>query len=261
MSEPNQDEAPKEGEIVQTALRKGVFSISRPGTKWLSTGANGGYSTGPAAYNITVPSGWDRQDLDRYTRSRLQEAGFENRGPALLTGVSMEHARIARAGPAAVVATAGVSNPAVFRSERTGETETERTDHPPAGTVNIVVCVGRDLSPGAHANLVAVTAEAKAAALLAETGFPGTTTDAVIVGCDPDATSVEFSGSATTVGVSVRSCVYHAVRASLRSRYSETDLPESVEAAEYGVVTDRKPEITKPAPQKDQADRHKEETR
>lgn len=253
MSDPHEDESSNDEAVVQTLVRSGVLRIFRPGTKWLSTGANGGYSTGPVAYNITVPSGWDRKDLDRYTRSRLREAGFESRGPALLTGVSMEHARIARAGPAAVVATAGVSNPAVFENGSVN-TERSRSEEPSTGTVNIIVCVERNLSAGAHANLVAVAAEAKAAALLAETGFPGTTTDAIIVGCDPDAATAEFSGSATTVGAAVRRCVYHAVMASLHSRYAETDLPESVDAAEYGVVTDQKPAVTKPLAQKDQAD-------
>ena len=53
------------------------------GARWLSTGWNGGYRDGDAAYNISVPDGWDRTDLTAYVRERIDEAGFTAGGPAL----------------------------------------------------------------------------------------------------------------------------------------------------------------------------------
>lgn len=246
--------APSANPVFDPSVSDEVLQLSRPGTRWLSTGANGGYTTGPVAYNVCVPEGWGEHDLEQYARQRREEAGFDTDGPTLLTGVSMRHARIATAGPTAVVATAGVSNPAVF--ERTAERARESPGESSAGTVNIVACVEEDLSPGAHANLVAVIAEAKAAALIDATGFPGTPTDAVIVGCDPAGRSVEFSGSATPVGEATRACVYDAVQESLRSRYAESELPETVEDAEYGVCTGLETTIT--TPRNDQASRTRE---
>lgn len=90
------------------------------------------------------------------------------------------------------------------------------------------------------AELLATCAEAKAATLAAVAGVPGTTSDAVAVGCDPDAERASFVGSATEVGSAARACVRDAVLASLDSRYD--DLDTAVEDADHGVVTDRSTE-------------------
>jgi adenosylcobinamide hydrolase len=246
--------------------RAEVLQVTRPETRWLSTGANGGFSAALAAYNISVPSGWGQKDLAAYAEQRRDGVGFGREGPSLLTGVSMDHARVARSGPATVVATAGVSNPAVFgdrsgsersvagqASKRGGPTDSMDRSDGPVGTVNLIACVERALPPGAQANLVAVVAEAKTAALLAETGFPGTTTDAVVVGTARDRPAATFSGSATEVGAATRAAVYDAVRASLHSRYPERDYPE-FESAEHGVVTERATTVFAPEAEKNQAD-------
>lgn len=266
-------------------------------TRFLSTGFDGGVRVADAAYNVTVPEGWDeggRRDLRAYVDTRVGTAGFadvagdgaaDGAAPALLTGVDQRHARVARLEGATVLATAGVSNPAALpvpggeveptddadvahgdagtagndgeTAGNDGETagndgETAGNDAgPPAGTVNLLVGAVRPLAPGALANLVAVAAEAKAATLLATVGFPGTTSDAVVVGCpagDDTAANAAFSGSATPIGTAVRACVRDAVHGSLTSRYGpELDgVPGSVATAEYGVVTDRSATVSAP---------------
>jgi len=239
----------------------GVLRVSNPDTRWLSTGWDGGRSRGDAAYNVSVPEGWERTDLRRYVDGRLADAGFDAPGPALLTGVDLRHARGARAGPVVAYATVGLSNPAALPIDPEGEragrrdreggdpaTRADSTDSPPeAGTVNLVVGTTRSLAAGALANLVAVVAEAKAATLLSLSGFPGTTSDAVVVGSASDGEPATFSGSATPVGSAARACVREAVTASLHARYRDgDDAPDSVADAEHGVDTDRRAEVFAP---------------
>ena len=269
----------------QTAVVDGVcrFWRSHRSTRFLSTGFDGGEGIAGAAYNVTVPTGWGdggRRDLRAYVSKRVTAAGFDEddavqaaEPPALLTGVDQRHARVARLDGATVLATAGVSNPAALpvppaaagdpsateeRDERDrwsgDQAERDRpVDRQVDGTVNLLVGVDRPLDPGALANLVSVVAEAKAATLLATVGVPGTTSDAVVVGCPPtDAPgsrpAAQFSGSATPVGAAVRACVRDALRASLRSRYGPdfTDAPPSVADAEYGVSTERMAAVSVP---------------
>jgi adenosylcobinamide hydrolase len=110
------------------------------------------------------------------------------------------------------------------------------------GTVNLLVGTTRTLTDGGLATLLGTVVEAKTATLLATTGFTGTTSDAVIVGCVAGDDTTPFAGSATDVGDATRACVREAVRASLDARYAETDIPESVADAEYGVETTRSAE-------------------
>lgn len=241
--------------------RDGVLRVTRPETEWLSTGWNGGRCVADCAYNVSVPEGWERTDLGTYVDERLERAGFEptatdTAGPALLTGVDIADARGARRGPVTAYATAGISNPAALPMDPE-PVEADNMDGPAAdesaleqgrGTVNVIVGTTRALAPGALANLIAVAAEAKAATLLAETGFPGTTTDAVIVGHDPSGSPAAFSGSGTEVGAATRACVRDAIRASLRVHYADSDvtLPESLADAAYGVSTDDRAEVFRP---------------
>ncbi|ELZ91945.1 adenosylcobinamide amidohydrolase [Haloferax mucosum ATCC BAA-1512] len=243
--------------MFETTCREGVCRLGRPGTRWLSTGYAGGESHGSAAYNVTVPDGWSKTDLDAYIDRRVTAAGFDDAGPVLLTGVAQQHARRARFGPVEVVATAGVSNPAALPMDgsvdecdrdRDGSEQVSDADHElgdTVGTVNIVVGTTRSLEPGALSNLVAVAAEAKAATLLSRCRAPGTTSDAIIAACDPDGESVTFSGSATTVGHAARICVRDAVAASLDSRYEYETMPQRVAEAPYGVVADDSATVSK----------------
>jgi adenosylcobinamide hydrolase len=235
-----------------TAVSAGVLRVARPETRWLSTGWGGGFTRADAAYNVSVPTGFDRTDLDQYVADRRAEAGFEREGSTLLTGVEMRHARVAGAGSVTVAATAGVSNPAALpvdgdRSRTTSQATTD-PDHPGRGTVNLLVGTDRRLDDAGLATLLGVAVEAKAATLLARTGFPGTTTDAVIVGSARDGESATFAGSATPVGDAARACVRDALSASLDSRYGGDGdtIPESVADAEYGIVTDRETAVGEP---------------
>jgi adenosylcobinamide hydrolase len=237
--------------MCETAVRDGVLQVRQPSTRWLSSGWDGGFERSPVAYNVSVPEGWSRTDLDAYVRTRRERAGFDSAGPALLTGVDMDHARAARLGPVVAYATVGLSNPAALPMAPADESgpaaEVGRdADDPDVGTVNLVVVTRRSLADGALANLLAVVAEAKAATLLSASGFPGTTSDAVIVGADEDGERARFSGSATAVGEAARACVREAVLASFRSRYRDRAVPASVADADHGVVTDRRAEVFAP---------------
>jgi len=237
--------------MCETTVRDGTMQVRQPGTRWLSSGWDGGFERSPVAYNVSVPEGWSRTDLDAYVRERRERAGFESAGPTLLTGVDMEHARGARLGPVVAYATVGLSNPAALPMEPSGERGPDEAvrgdaDEPDVGTVNIVAVTRRSLPDGALANLLSVVVEAKTATLLGATGFPGTTSDAVVVGADEDGERAAFSGSATAVGAAARACVRDAVLASFRSRYAGESVADSVADADHGVVTDRRAEVFAP---------------
>ena len=235
-------EAPGAGVTVRR--REGVCRIAPRGADqwhWLVTGHGGGFRAAGAAYNVTVPEGFDRTDLDSYARERRTVAGFEPPGPTLFTGVDVRHARGARFGPVTAVATAGLSNPAALPLDPAPDDQSRGSaDDPPVGTVNLLVATDRALAPGTRAELLATAVEAKTATLLGATGFTGTTSDAVAVGCPPGGESASFAGSATPVGRAARACVRDALLASLEARYDgrRAELPASVAAADHGVVTD-----------------------
>jgi adenosylcobinamide hydrolase len=218
--------------MFEVAVQAGVCRVGRPGTRWLVTGPNGGYRTADAAYNVTVPEGFDRTDLAAYGASRRREAGFDDDGPTLLTGVDMSHARGARRQPAVAVATVGLSNPVSLGG---GSEGSENGEGRHAGTVNLIVGTSRSLADGALGTLLATAVEVKAATLQATTGFTGTTSDAVAVGCDPAGESSAFAGSATPVGRAARVCVRAAVRDAIDAR---GDVPASVGDAEHGTSAD-----------------------
>lgn len=225
-------------QLFEPTVRSNVLQLRSPSTEWLSTGFNGGTHRSDAVYNITVPEGWTETDLKEYVATRLTEAGFGAAGPALLTGVDQRHARRAILDPVAVVVTAGISNPSTLPPAARPETEPSEADREfRPGTINIIAGTTRALSPGGLANLVAVVTEAKTATLLPQTGFSGTTSDAVIVGSDPTGEEAQFTGSTTPVGRAARACVRDALTAALESRYGTEAIPESVDDAAYGCAT------------------------
>lgn len=237
--------------MFETTMSEGVVQFCRSDreTRWLSTGWDGGYHDVPAAYNVSVPEEWDEVDLSVYGTMRRDRAGFDAPGPTLFTGVDLQHARRTRCGPVEAVVTAGVSNPAALPIEQKPETSEKATSDRTPGTVNIILGTTEPLTDGALATLLACVVEAKTATLLAETGFPGTTTDAVIVGGalnpsnDSNDTKHAFAGSATAIGAAARACVREGVQASIASRYAETPLPESVADAQHGVTTTQRAEV------------------
>lgn len=223
----------------ETTVRSGVFQVRTEPARWLATGQQDAFSSGSAAYNISVPADFDRTDLETYKRERRRAAGFVNPGPALLTGVDLSHARGATADPVTVYATVGLSNPATLPMAPTevpeAASQEETRNH--AGTVNLLVHVDRALDDGGMTTLLAEVVEAKTATLLAHTDATGTTTDAVIVGCHPNSAAAKFTGSATPIGARTRACVRDAVTASLAARYPAEDWPESVAGADHGSRT------------------------
>jgi len=243
--------------VFDTTVRDGVLRAARPDTRWLSSGVDGGRTRADAAYNITVPEGWTETDPAAYAVQRIATAGFDADGPALLTGVAQRHARRAVCGPVAAIVTAGVSNPAVlppndasdvaadFDSAAAADTTTSDAEFRP-GTINILLGTTRALDPGALTNLLAVAVEAKTATLTRETGFSGTTSDAVVVGSDPAGEPAAFTGSATTVGRAARACVRDALTAALAARYSDGEIPDSVADADYGTVTTETATVSNP---------------
>jgi len=257
------DREPTSASPLFDATRRGdVLELARPGTRWLSTGWRGGRTRSDVAYCLTVPEGWECEDLAGFVRERLTDrdvaadrvdAAACGDAPVLFTGVAMRHARGARLGPVEAYATAGVSNPAALPTDRDAleEPDTDGDDGLPdgeyvPGTVNVVVGTTRDLAPGALANLVAVAAEARAATLLDRVGVPGTTSDAIVAACDPAGERAAFSGSATRVGAAARACVRDAVGAALDARYDDEDPPASVDDARYGVTTDPRASVFRP---------------
>lgn len=231
--------------MYETEIIAGVLRFSRPDTRWLSTGWNGGFCDADAAFNVTVPTDFERTALEAYAQERRTAAGFDTPGATLFTGVELQHARGATCGPVTCVATAGLSNPATLPLESacTGEPSAPgRPDGPRdargPGTVNLLLGTDRALDEGTLASLCATVVEAKTATLLGRTGFTGTTTDAVVVGSDPSGVETPFAGSGTTLGRAARACVRDAVSASLQARYEDVEIPASVDAAEYGAKTD-----------------------
>jgi len=229
----------------ETTRRDGVFRLDRPNTRWLSTGWNGGFSRAGAAYNCTVPAGWNPDDIRADVHRRLDSAGFDRGdGPVLLTGVDQRHARGAGLGPVTVFGTVGLSNPATLPvdpaqqpADTRAVTGAETGGPPGPGTVNLFVGTTRSLTEAGMANLVAIVAEARTATLLELAGFTGTTSDAIVVACDPGGEPARYTGSATPVGSAARACVREALTASYRSRYSGRKPPESVADAEHGEST------------------------
>lgn len=267
----------------RTAVAAGVLQFARPGVRWLSTAWGRARYDADAAYNITVPEGYDRTDLDAYVADRLacaaasttdpsdwaseqssahgsgpsegappsgvtaernrdERVGSTPHGPALLTGVDQQHARGARSGSVTVVATVGLSNPTTLPMDPSGD-PSAFSPAPPPGTVNLFVGTTRALDDGKLPSLLATAVEARVATLLSETGFTGTSSDAVVVGYDPEGERTSFAGSATELGADVRAGVRESVRASLASRYATTDPPESVADARYGGSTTRRAKV------------------
>jgi adenosylcobinamide hydrolase len=214
------------------------LTIRQPGTRWLSNGFNGGHVTADAAHNLTVPEEFTRTDLSAYVAERL---GSIPKGPALLTGVQQANARGAHTGAVEVVATAGLSNPAVLPvretpEERASDRSATHSGFDP-GTVNIFVGSTEPLTDGGLAGVLATAVEAKTATLSAIAGCTGTTSDAIAVGCPDEQEAASFAGSATAIGNATRVCVREAISGALAAHYDGIDRVPEPEGAPHGIVT------------------------
>lgn len=229
----------------ELTFREDACRLQVMGGRWLSTGVNGGFVRSDRAVNLTVPSDFDRTDLADYSAERCHDVGFESGGPALLTAVEQRNARCARAGPVTVVATAGLSNPATLPVPGDSPQKQPSGDSPPPlGTVNLLVASARSFSDATLASCLATAVEAKAATLVALTGFSGTTSDAIAVGCDPNADNITFVGSSTHVGKCIRACVRDSMLESLEAVHDE--IPKSASEEVDGTVTDINTAVSEP---------------
>lgn len=209
----------------------GRLTLRRSGTRWLSSGFDGGYVRAGAAHNLTVPAGFERTDLAAYAAERL---GTEPAGPVLLTGVGQSDARAAAYGSVEAIVTAGLSNPALLPLDGRADREA-REGAPGPGTVNVLVGTTEPLTDGGLAGLLATAVEAKTATLSGLAGCTGTTSDAAVVGCPAAGERAAFAGGATEIGNAARVCVRDALVAALEARYG-SELPDP-ETAEHATVT------------------------
>lgn len=221
--------------MFETAHSDGVLQFARQNTKWISSGWNGGITTAHSAYNISVPEPWERTDLETYAENRRNQAGFSTAGPSLFTAVAIDHAYCASDASVTVIATAGLSNPTMYRPNPS-ESSTNAAGRETPGTVNLLLGIERNLPDHCLIEVLCGAIEAKTLTLYQETGIPSTTTDAVIAGSAPTGKQSRFAGSATALGQAVRRCTRDAILASLHSRYPEQQYPRDKTDAEYGIT-------------------------
>ena len=220
------------------------LTVRADGTRWLSNGFDGGYTTADAAHNFTVPEGFERTDLGAYVTERL---GAVPDGPALLTAVPQTNARGASHGPIEAVVTAGLSNPALLAVGDPPDNTDDAIDGTGAfrpGTINVFVGSSAPLTDGGLAGLLATAVESKAATLSELAGCTGTTSDAIVVGCSDGTDATPFAGGATVVGNAARVCVRDALEAALRATYGR-ELPDP-HRAEHATVTSGAADVFEP---------------
>jgi iron complex transport system ATP-binding protein len=149
---------------------------------------------------------------------RAASQGISEPFAGLMTAVPLRKARASavRDGGLAVAAiiTAGLGN-----LTSAGLSEPHRTG---TGTINIILLVDANLTPGAMANAIITATEAKTHILLSrgattEDGHPGTgtSTDSVVVACTGNGESLPFAGTATPVGWLIGRAVREALNAAL----------------------------------------------
>ncbi len=159
------------------------------------------------------------QRPERWIRERGRRMGISGPFVALLTGVSLERAKVAvrRASDvtAAAVVSAGGRNLSAAGLSPVW-------DGPEVGTINIIAVVDAALSDAALLNLLTVATEAKSLALrergvMTEEGFSatGTSTDAVVVACTGRGPRLRYGGPITLPGHLVGAAVLTAARAAL----------------------------------------------
>jgi iron complex transport system ATP-binding protein len=156
---------------------------------------------------------------ERFARARAREMGLHQPFVSLLTGVSLDRAKVAvrqaSGMEAAAIVSAGGRNlcAAGLSSAWNGAQ---------CGTINTIAIVDACVSDAALLNLLTVATEAKGLALrergvLTVEGFPatGTSTDAVVVACTGNGRRHQYGGPVTLPGHLVGAAVLAATRAAL----------------------------------------------
>jgi len=159
-----------------------------------------------------LPLGVDPLDLlDR----RLDQAGLAG-AVGLMTARSLARVQTATVGDGAdraeVAVTLGLTNGAVL--DRAGRPRPVRTAPSPVGTINLLAALARPLGDGAMLEALALAAQSRTAALLAEDGrIVGTGTDCIVLACPAGPDLGRFAGLHTTLGQALATAVYQATHA------------------------------------------------
>lgn len=169
-----------------------------------STGINGGIRTVSTLLNHTVPDGWSDKEPVKELDRVVAGAGIGSDFFGLLTAVPMANLCVLQYDFITVFVTAGIN-----QKPDTG-----------AGTINIIVFSNEGIADPALLELLMVTTEAKAEALLAMgRTVTGTPTDAVITACEGDSKYI-YAGRITGPGQRVREAVLKGVPEALH-RFEE----------------------------------------
>jgi adenosylcobinamide amidohydrolase len=202
-----------------------ILSGPRPFYTLSSSLLGGGLQEKRYLLNVQVPHGYMSDDPWQDLARKVESFGLPlPETVAMMTAADVDQVVEGYAAgeefQLRVYVTAGVGNAA-----RAG---VKRKTYPGyrAGTINIIVALDARLSDAALVNALITATEAKAAALqdlgiTDSTGAvaTGTTTDSVILATtqNPHYTGVhQYAGLATELGNAIASCVYEALRASLK---------------------------------------------
>lgn len=169
--------------------------------------------------SLKVDDSLECQRPERFARARSVEMGLGEPFVGLLTGVSLDRAKVVvcEAGGTGAVAivTAGGRNLCAAGLSPSW-------NGPGCGTINTIAIVDARLSDAALLNLLTVATEAKALALrergvLTEEGFPatGTSTDAVVVACTGNGPYQRYGGPVSLPGHLIGGAVLAATHAAL----------------------------------------------
>lgn len=181
----------------------------------------GGLQRGRCVVSVRVPADYSGRDPVADIRRAARSRGWEP-DVGLMTAVELHRVRLAAASAGGVTAlaavTAGVSR---LWSAGSGRGP-HRQQSGPGGTINTLVLVDCDLTPGAALNLLTTVTEAKVVALL-EAGMvtpegepaSGTATDAVVVAWQPRGGPLPFGGPATAVGWAAAAATRQALQEAL----------------------------------------------
>lgn len=169
--------------------------------------------------SLKVDDSLECQRPERFARARATEMALHQPFVGLLTGVSLERAKVAvrRASDMAAVAIVSAGGRNLCAAGLS-----PAWNGPQCGTINTIAIVDTRLSDAALLNLLTVATEAKGLALsergvLTEEGFPatGTSTDAVVVACTGNGRRHQYGGPVTLPGHLLGAAVLAATRAAL----------------------------------------------
>ena len=174
-----------------------------------STGVSGGISDVRTIINSTVPRNFRHSDPAEYILDIVDKKGYgDDDFFGLLTAVRMKDLCIFSCGYITAFITAGVTNP----------------NPQGPGTINIIIHSRRSMPDSAMLEMIKTVTEAKTAALFGMGyDFTGTTTDAVVVAYDKDATESAgiYCGTFTGPGKRAYECVRMGVREAILRNQSE----------------------------------------